>query len=86
MVMDVLELLEQLLRSGIHIQIDCTVSVVDSNPLPGSHVRCEACGWERDYASSDSAARGLRSHQQHCTVYAEQTYSESLQWIDAMHR
>ena len=37
---------------------------------PVFNVRCD-CGWTRTYNNADSSARGLKAHQQKCTVYQE---------------
>jgi hypothetical protein len=86
MVAAVLDLLEQLLRSGVHIQFDCTIRLAEPVHDQNYHVCCEYChSWEKSYSSSESASRGLRAHLQHCAAYAQVEERESLAWISAMH-
>lgn len=70
-------LLHQILDDGITIEISINIQ---RTAKPGKHTaKCNYCGWSSGYDSPQSAQRGLRSHQQHCTAYAEQST-----WIAAM--
>ncbi len=77
--MDLLKLLEALLKAGGEITITLKLPSVPpapapeqqqtaaTTPAPGAYpALCPHCGWTRSYASPVSAKRGLNGHFAHC--------------------
>lgn len=65
------QILNELL-AGMTVEINITLTFRPSDEK-AHRAKCPDCGWTKTYDNAESAARALRTHQQHCTSSADET-------------
>jgi hypothetical protein len=82
MIEDIAELIASALQNGA-VEFTIRVRLLNGSGTGKKHLaECKTCGWSKIYTTQGSAARGLRSHQQHCKAKGQETID--LSWVTVM--
>lgn len=69
--------LQDLLAVGIKVQVELKIGLDTADDDEKKHVvSCMYCDWKKAYTTKETAGRGLRAHEQHCSKRAS-----ALQWM-----
>jgi predicted Zn-ribbon and HTH transcriptional regulator len=68
----------QLLHQNITVEIVIKIKADEVSTAVLYPAVCDACGWNKEYATADSASRALRAHQYHCSACAS---DDELAWF-----